>query len=122
MCGAAGSGISPIKALIESGDLEADKRSDVRLYYGTRDAAHTAYADNIASWEKAGVKVIQVFSDGADSGSKYVQEVFGSDMGLDRSDKSGVGVVLCGHKDMCNAVKELVSAQGVDAEKVLLNF
>lgn len=34
----AGSGISPIKALIESGQLEADKRSDVRLYYGTRDA------------------------------------------------------------------------------------
>jgi ferredoxin-NADP reductase len=56
----AGSGISPIKALIESGDLEADKRSDVRLYYGTRDAAHTAYADRIPAWEKAGVKVIQV--------------------------------------------------------------
>jgi len=34
----AGSGISPIKALIESGDLQADKRADVRLYYGTRDA------------------------------------------------------------------------------------
>jgi hypothetical protein len=33
-----GSGISPIKALIESGHLQADKRSDVRLYYGTRDA------------------------------------------------------------------------------------
>jgi hypothetical protein len=33
-----GSGISPIKALIESGQLEADKRADVRLYYGTRDA------------------------------------------------------------------------------------
>lgn len=34
----AGSGISPIKALIESGALEAEKRGDVRLYYGTRDA------------------------------------------------------------------------------------
>jgi ferredoxin-NADP reductase len=33
-----GSGISPIKALIESGALDADKRADVRLYYGTRDA------------------------------------------------------------------------------------
>lgn len=55
-----GSGISPIKALIESGDLAADKRSDVRLYYGTRDAAHTAYADRISAWEAAGVKVIQV--------------------------------------------------------------
>lgn len=35
---ATGSGISPVKALIESGSLETDKRSDVRLYYGTRDA------------------------------------------------------------------------------------
>eukprot|EP00878_Enallax_costatus_P007580 GHUV01007937.1.p1 GENE.GHUV01007937.1~~GHUV01007937.1.p1 ORF type:complete len:325 (+),score=104.05 GHUV01007937.1:809-1783(+) len=118
---ATGSGISPIKALIESGDLEADKRSDVRLYYGTRDAAHTAYADCIPSWENAGVKVIQVFSDGADEGSKYVQEVFSSGMGLN-GDSNGVGVVLCGHKDMCNAVKDLVAAQGVDAGKVLLNF
>lgn len=61
----AGSGISPIKALIESGDLQADKRADVRLYYGTRDAAHTAYADRIPAWEAAGVKVIQVRPAGA---------------------------------------------------------
>jgi hypothetical protein len=33
-----------------------------------------------------------------------------------------VGVVLCGHKDMCNAVKDIVTHAGVDAEKVLLNF
>lgn len=93
----------------------------MRLYYGTRDAGHTAYADSIASWEKSGVKVIQVFSDGADEGNKYVQEVFSSEMGLD-GNSNGVGVVLCGHKDMCNAVKELMAAHGVDADKVLLNF
>jgi ferredoxin-NADP reductase len=33
---ATGSGISPIKALIESGSLEAGSRKDVRLYWGTR--------------------------------------------------------------------------------------
>jgi len=119
---ATGSGISPIKALIESGNLEADKRTDVRLYYGTRDAGHTAFADRIPAWEKAGVKVIQVFSnDGAD-GTKYVQDVFKAETGLSGADKSGVGVVLCGHKDMCNAIKEIVAAEGVGADKVLLNF
>eukprot|EP00967_Tisochrysis_lutea_P145401 scaffold272996_cov19-Tisochrysis_lutea.AAC.1 len=33
---ATGSGISPIKAVIESGVLEVSKRKDVRLYYGTK--------------------------------------------------------------------------------------
>eukprot|EP00882_Tetradesmus_deserticola_P006381 GHRQ01006711.1.p1 GENE.GHRQ01006711.1~~GHRQ01006711.1.p1 ORF type:complete len:324 (+),score=160.03 GHRQ01006711.1:989-1960(+) len=117
---ATGSGISPIKALIESGDLEADKRSDVRLYYGTRNAEHTAYADRIPAWEAAGVRVIQVFSNSDGQGAKYVQDVFSSDKGL--SGGEGVGVVLCGQKEMCNAVKELVAAEGVDAAKVLLNF
>lgn len=31
---ATGSGISPIRALIESGALQAGQRKDVRLYYG----------------------------------------------------------------------------------------
>ncbi len=35
---ATGSGISPIKAVIESGVLEADKRKKVKLYYGTKSA------------------------------------------------------------------------------------
>jgi NAD(P)H-flavin reductase len=68
------------------------------------------------------VKVIQVFSDNGSDGKKYVQDVFGSNKDLDGADKAGVGVVLCGHKDMCNAIKDLVAAEGVDAEKVLLNF
>lgn len=63
-----------------------------------------------------------MFSNGDGEGSKYVQDVFSSSRGLEAADKSGVGVVLCGHKDMCNAVKEIVAEEGVDAGKVLLNF
>lgn len=39
---ATGSGISPIKAVIESGVLEVSKRKDVRLYYGTKSAGGCA--------------------------------------------------------------------------------
>ncbi|GAB2280011.1 hypothetical protein Dimus_014648 [Dionaea muscipula] len=39
---ATGSGISPIRSLIESG-FSADKRSDVRLYYGARNLQRMAY-------------------------------------------------------------------------------
>ncbi len=124
-CAHTGSGISPIRALIESGALQVEQRSDVRLYYGTRDMAHTAYADRIPAWEAAGVRVIQVFSDadGADgSTGRYVQDAFAAEPGLDTSSSDGVGVVLCGHKEMCNAVKEIVGAAGVQPDKVLLNF
>ncbi|KAL8120771.1 hypothetical protein AgCh_017813 [Apium graveolens] len=39
---ATGSGISPIRSLIETG-FSADKRSDVRLYYGARNLKRMAY-------------------------------------------------------------------------------
>lgn len=40
---ATGTGISPIKALIDAGALDATNRTDVRLYYGATDTAHMAY-------------------------------------------------------------------------------
>jgi len=119
---ATGSGISPIKAVIESGALEAEKRKDVRLYYGTRDPSHTAYADAIPGWEAYGVKVIQVYSsEGADGTPKYIQDVFAAEKGIN-GNAGGVGVLLCGQKDMCTAVKELLAAEGVSAESILTNF
>jgi ferredoxin-NADP reductase len=45
---ATGSGISPIKALIDADALEATSRKDVRLYYGTTDIDSMAYADRCA--------------------------------------------------------------------------
>jgi ferredoxin-NADP reductase len=46
---ATGTGIAPIKALIESGALEADKRKEVRLYFGCRDNDSTPYKELCAS-------------------------------------------------------------------------
>lgn len=114
---ATGSGISPIKALIESGALQADQRKDVRLYYGVRSKAHLAFADSIPAWEAAGVKVIPVFSE---EGQGYVQDAFAKDDGI--ADYSGVAAVLCGQKDMAVAVTELLASKGVPKERVLLNF
>ena len=45
---ATGTGIAPVKALIESGALQADKRKDVRLYFGTHDNDSTPYKDQCA--------------------------------------------------------------------------
>lgn len=76
-----------------------------------------AFQASVPAWEASGVKVIPVHSE--PSGT-YVQDVFAADMGL--GDGAGVGVLCCGHKEMVNAVKGLVSAQGVSEDKVLLNF
>ena len=57
---ATGSGISPIKAVIESGVLQPHKRKSIKLYYGTQDRAWTAYEDLIPKWQSMGVEVRQV--------------------------------------------------------------
>ncbi|KAI8477256.1 MAG: Metallo-dependent phosphatase-like protein [Monoraphidium minutum] len=113
---ATGSGISPIRAVIESEALAGAK--DCRLYWGTRNAESTAYADRIPEWKALGVDVVQVFSEG--EGGKYVQDAFAADKRL--GDPSKVGVLLCGQKPMAEAVKEMMAAAGVDAGAILTNF
>jgi len=114
---ATGSGITPIKALIESGSLQADKRKSVRLFWGTQKPEMTPYRDTISKWESAGVDVIPVYS--AD-GKGYVQDVFEQENEV--QDSSTVAVILCGHKDMTEKISSQMQAAGVDKEKILTNY
>ncbi|GAB4823535.1 hypothetical protein N2152v2_010581 [Parachlorella kessleri] len=99
---ATGSGVSPIRALLESEEaLQAAQRSEVRLYYGARTPEAMAYRERVAEWEAAGVKVVPVYSE---KGEGYVQDVFSKENGIE--DWSGVAAVLCGHKGMCEAITE----------------
>lgn len=115
---ATGSGISPLRALIQSGALEADKRKGgVKLYYGTRAASSTAFADTIPAWKEAGIEVVHVYSE---DGKGYVQDVFMADGPLPNGARTGI--VLVGQKQMVEAVTEFAIGQGVDKERILLNF
>lgn len=114
---ATGSGISPIKALIESEELQAHDRKDVRLYYGTRNTGATAYSDLDDTWKAAGVDIVHVYSD---DNKGYVQDVFtkgGTDF-----DASKACAVMVGHKEMCEAVTKVLESKGVAKERILLNF
>jgi ferredoxin-NADP reductase len=116
---ATGSGISPIKALIESGALDAGKRADVRLYYGVRNEAAMAYAELTAGWEREhGVKVVPVFSE---AGKGYVQDAFAAAGGAPAGG-GGVAAVLCGQKGMAEAVTAMLTGAGMPKELVLTNF
>ncbi|KAL2652967.1 hypothetical protein R1flu_021095 [Riccia fluitans] len=119
---ATGSGISPIRSLIEAG-FDAKKRSDVRLYYGARNLERMAYQDKFKAWEASGVQVIPVLSQPNEdwTGAQgYVQAFFSKQKGIANS--SQTGALLCGHKQMALDVTALLEEEGVPKEKILLNF
>lgn len=119
---ATGSGISPIRSLIESG-FSADKRSDVRLYYGARNLERMAYQDRFEAWEATGVKIVPVLSQPDDRWKGehgYVQNAFVRSQ--QKFNPLSTGVVLCGQKQMTEEVTDLLTASGVSNEKILKNF
>ncbi|XP_072959631.1 fruit protein pKIWI502 [Typha angustifolia] len=119
---ATGSGISPIRALIESG-FSANKRTDVRLYYGARNLQRMAYQERFKDWESTGVRIIPVFSRPDDSwkGEKgYIQTAFFRAKQI--LNPSSTGAVLCGHKQMTEDVTSVLVADGVSKDKILKNF
>ncbi|KAF5745222.1 fruit protein pKIW-like [Tripterygium wilfordii] len=119
---ATGSAISPIRSLIESG-FSADKRSDVRLYYGARNLKRMAYQDRFKDWESLGVKIVPVLSQPDDkwTGEKgYVQAAFSRVKQI--TSPFATGAVLCGQKQMTEEVTSILVADGVSSEKILKNF
>lgn len=41
---------------------------------------------------------------------------------LSAGSESKVGVLLCGHKEMCDTVTELLIAKGVSKDRILSNY
>lgn len=119
---ATGSGISPIRSVIEHG-FDANKRADVRLYYGAGDLNQMAYQDRFADWEASGVKVIPCLSDPTEDweGEKgFVQAAFTRSNGL--PEPSHAGALLCGQKEMAEEVTAILTEAGISKDKILLNF
>ncbi|KAK6134173.1 hypothetical protein DH2020_032085 [Rehmannia glutinosa] len=119
---ATGSGISPIRSLIETG-FSADKRADVRLYYGARNLNRMAYQERFKEWESSGVDIVPVLSHPDDSwkGERgFVQAAFARAKRI-LSPRS-TGAVLCGHKQMAEEVTSILVSDGVAREKILKNI
>ncbi|KAG2319860.1 hypothetical protein Bca52824_013073 [Brassica carinata] len=119
---ATGSGISPIRSLIETG-FGADRRSDVRLYYGARNLKRMAYQEKFKEWESSGVKVVPVLSqpdDGWKGETGYVQAAFARAKQVSKPEATGV--VLCGQRQMAEEITAMLVADGVSNDKMLKNF
>lgn len=122
---ATGSGIAPIRSVIESGQLQTDGGRTARLYYGVASPDDMPYAEKFADWEASGVEVVPVISrpevvPGGWSGrSGYVQMALEEDgVPIPRN----TGAVMCGVKGMCESVKDILTRAGTFEGRVLTNF
>jgi len=117
---AVGSGISPIRATIESGALKGKK---AHLYFGCRTPELMSYQDKFDAWREMGVDVTPVISQpdgtGWEGATGYVQDV-AAGAGVDAP--KSTAILVCGTKGMFEGVKDFAADNGVPEDKILSNF
>jgi len=121
-----GSGIAPIRAAIESGQLKIKNGGrSCRLYYGITSPSDMPYADRFARWEEAGVAVVPVVSRPEEckmvwpGRTGYVQSVLEED-GVPIPRNSGA--LVCGVRGMAESVRDVLGKSGVLEGRILTNF
>ena len=126
LCFATGSGISPVKSLLEEGFFDDDENTtkgrETHVFYGTRDKKHTAFAEELKNTLGGRVNIIHAYS--AD-GNGYAQDYFKRmvDSGeLTLKDPKKTIAVLCGQKEMTEQTIEVLEKVGVPRERILMNF
>ena len=120
-----GSGIAPIKAAMESGQLgiaSGGGGRTARLYYGVQTPEDLCFVDKFAEWESMGFQVVPVLSQppsGWNGRTGYVQNCLEED-GVPIPRNSGC--LLCGMKGMAESVTDILSKAGVFEGRILTNF
>jgi NAD(P)H-flavin reductase len=117
---ATGSGISPIRSVIQAILTDRKDFPDVTLYFGVRTPSSFPYSEDLAAWREAGIKVIQTVSQPGESGWTGLTGYVQAHIGDERLD--GAVAFLCGQKTMVAAVTEGLVARGVDRAEVFVNF
>mmetsp|Transcript_2148 Transcript_2148/g.3686 ORF Transcript_2148/g.3686 Transcript_2148/m.3686 type:complete len:311 (+) Transcript_2148:15-947(+) len=119
---AAGSGIAPIRAALESDTLKIEGGRTATLYYGARNAAQMAYAEKFDAWQERGVNIVPVLSQpeaGWGGRRGYVQDALKEDL---VPAPRNCGVLLCGMKGMVEDVKYVFTTAGAFEGRLLQNF
>jgi NAD(P)H-flavin reductase len=121
---AAGSGIAPIRALVQHLSAQRDRFGRVTLFYGQRRGADFAYRNEHVQWERHGVRVVLCPSreDDAWTGVRgYVQEVARS-LGFGGAEPSGSVAFVVGMTAMVEDVRRTLAEAGVPKKSVHVNF
>jgi len=126
---AAGSGIAPLKAVIESGLLvQRQQQSHLQtiLYYGEWTEEDLCFTDLFDGWkDDHGVDMKRVLSRVPDT-QGYIQKVLLSNDGLVNDNAGDVAkstwAILCGMDDMVESCTQVLTDAGVDKDRILLNL
>ena len=129
---AAGSGIAPLRSVIESNILSTQKRN-LSLFIGVKELSHLAYTEKFSDWKKKfGVTNIVACVSRGEEGMELpanidCEVVSGyCTSALEELDAVVVprntGVLLCGMKGMCESVTDYCVKKGVAKERCLTNF
>ena len=118
---AAGAGIGPIRAALESMCRDRDRYGWIRLYYGQARVEDFAFREWLESLAEHRVELEQVISGESSAHARgYVQEVADSERNFGEPER--LCVLLCGMAEMERDARERCLARGVEAGQILTNF
>jgi NAD(P)H-flavin reductase len=121
---AAGSGISPIRSVLQHLIARRAAFGKIVLYYGQRAPREFAYLREHDEWRRAGVHVALCCSTGGGelgAAAGRVQDVAKA-RGFDGAMATGAAAFLCGMKPMVEAVRETLAEAGLPVERTYLNY
>jgi sulfhydrogenase subunit gamma (sulfur reductase) len=121
---AAGSGIAPIRALVQALLARRDEVDRVVLFYGQRHGGEFAYRREHLGWERRGVRVVLCPSAAEDAWEGVRGRVLDVARTLDFGGARlpEAAIYVSGMSAMVAEVKETLARSGVPPERVLLNF
>jgi sulfhydrogenase subunit gamma (sulfur reductase) len=121
---AAGSGITPVRALLQWLLDHRDAHGRVALFYGQRSDRDFAYVSEHRAWQSAGVHLVLCASQPTPTwtGARgYVQTV-ASELKLHEISTDNAVAFLCGMKSMVDGVSGELERFGLAADRIFLNF
>jgi sulfhydrogenase subunit gamma (sulfur reductase) len=121
---AAGSGIAPVRALVQHLCASRDAFQRVTLFYGQRHGSEFAYVAEHLDWERHGVRIVLCPSQEDDAWPGVrgrVQEVARS-LALGGAEPGKTVAFVCGMTAMVAEVKATLASAGVPPHRVHLNF
>lgn len=118
---AAGSGITPIHAVLELVMSERARFGEVLLFYGHRAPGDFAYATTHDAWTRSGVELVKIVSRPDETWRGVIGHVQDALLAR-RPSVTRASAFLCGMKPMVTGVTDALTSLGMAKERVFLNY
>jgi NAD(P)H-flavin reductase len=121
---AAGSGIAPVRGLVQHLLGHRDRFNRITLFYGQRHGAEFAYRGEMLAWERGGVRVVLCPSRADDvwEGVRGRVQVVARTLSFGGSRPGDTFAFVSGMAAMVDDVRRTLAEAGVPAERVYSNF